>query len=288
VHQNYPNTSRGLRGITRMWRPGVVLALLGSIIGCSSPADANPDPNVTLEVEQTMGEQGVLSPVPVRVTALDEDGDPVPDVELRFSAREGLVGEEWFGGNRSREYDHGPEAVRVTGEDGSVRVDWMLRPVPGEQALEVSAQGPAAAPIEVLANALPGVVLVAVWRLSDEEAQQELPSDTMRVHATNFYPWSLPETLAEFEEGGDLVILGDVLAGSGVDSTWVFHLHPASIRTLRPPVFHTGQCINRPPLTEDELAEMLGSLVSRRLCAGLFLVDIEDVPDWYLEEVAGS
>jgi hypothetical protein len=272
MNPHRPNPSSRLRGVGRPWHPSLALGLLGSIVGCSSPADPDPDPHVTLAVEQAIEEQGVFSPVLIRVTALDEGGNPVPDVEVRWSARDGLVG-EWYMGNRDRDWEQGPEAVRVTGEDGTSRVDWMLGPDLGKHAVEVSAPG--AAPIELLANALPGVVLVGVWRLP-EEAQEKLPSDTIRLHATNYYDWALPETLAAFEEGGDLAILGDVVRGSGVDSTWVFHLHPASIRTLRPPVYTTGQCVSRPPLSEEELDQALGSLVSRRLCTPLMLVAIEE------------
>lgn len=257
---------------------------LAVLTGCSSPADS-AEPEITLVVEKDIEEQGILSPILLTVTALDGRGEVSPGVEVRSSARDGLVG-EWHLGGCDGDFPMGPDAARVTDGEGTARFHWKLGAGVGSQVVELRARG--AAPVSVHAHGLPGVLLVGVWELPDPDARERLPSDTIRLHATNHFDWSLPPTIDAFEEGETLVITGDVCPGAGADSVWPFHLHPASIRTLPPPVFSPGNCIVEPPLTDEELQDALGSQGSRRLCSPLMLVDIEEVPQWYLDELIGE
>jgi hypothetical protein len=231
--------------------------------------------------------QGILAPVAVTVSLTDLQGDPLLDREVRFRAIDGTVG-EWWPCNECGPYDLGPEAIRITNPAGEVRVEWVLGPDVGEQTLAVWAEGTDT--LEVRKDALPGVVLVGLWDLSwDEDRLETLPSDTMRVHATNLTGPFVGETLAEFPEGSPKVILGQIQRGPGFDDAWPFQFSPAHARAIERPWAHVRFCAYDPPVSPGEVEEILGDYVLVNFCGGpLRLVAIEEVPAGYLEELAGS
>jgi hypothetical protein len=148
---------------------------------------------------------------------------------------------------------------------------------------------PGAEPMTRSVEATPGVILVAHWTLSPEQ-QERLPSDTLRIHATNHltYVDEAIRRLEEREPGQRIDVRGPVRRGAGFDERWLFHIDPAATLTATGQIGQAGVCIRMPPLTEAELEEALRPIGPwyYMLCTNkLELVDIEPVPPAYLERL---
>lgn len=261
-----------------MYRFATLLALTAALSGvpaCSSPADTgNPDPdlppvrNLTWTGAETAEQQGVFVRIGLWVLVRDSTGALLPDVPVEWRVTDG-------GGD----FAGSAELTSTSDADGMASITWTLGPKVGMQEVEVGTSG--ADPLSVQVEATPGVVLVGVWHL-DEENQAALPSDTMRIHASENLKVARAIETFEDEDEGSLGLHGWPRAGAGIDDRWLFHLDPytASANSVGMPV--TSNCMSSPPLTEEEVEAVLAA--DQRLCpADIRLVAIEEVPQEYLD-----
>jgi hypothetical protein len=269
------------RAFATVFAPGLLLSA-----GCGAVVDVETEVSPVVELRHA-DEQGILSPAWVRVTVTDTAGVPLSgtEVEWQVVSGGGTVG-LWYLGP-GRDPDMWPQTVSTTDEHGRATMWWLLGPVVGEQQLQVRVAG--SDPVTARVLALPGVVFVGVWTGLAAERQAQLPSDTMRVHATNYID-SIDRSLEDFQKYPEsAVIVGAVRRGPGLDDAWLFHLGPAWVRAGL--LGAAGTCVSDPPLTEEELAATLApgrDASSYNLCPGyLRVVAIESVPQSYIDRLAG-
>jgi hypothetical protein len=281
MHRSNKHRSTALQTIAGRSTVCTFGGVLLLVVSCSGPMPVDPSEPPQVEWTFVSGAQGILSPVVLSVN-VTVGGEPLNDIEVTWRVREGggLVGA----------YD--PTSIDPrTGMDREVstRTDvagrattwWTMGPRVGAQEVEVHVAG--AETLRQRVESLPGVVYVGVWRLAAEQ-QALLPSDTFRIHVTN-YAWTLNRDLEQLAAGtAPSGIGGAIRPGPGVDPAWIFHLDP---RLAGLADGTAGLCTSSPPLTEQELAQVLEER-SPRLCPWLRFVRVEDVPQAYLDRLAGS
>lgn len=195
----------------------------------------------------------------------------------------GFVG-EWT--NLSGPRNTADAASTIADSTGLAQIRWGLGPFAGAQRVSISADGAADVVLEV--NAHPGVVLVGVWSPQLTSAQ-DLPSDTIRIHATGLSADDVQEARGWLNDGKVVRLRGGYIRpGVGIDPNWVFHLDQALVRLAAEPMLAT-ECVGSPPLTQAEVDTILTSPNSAFVCPwDLDVVGIEDVPAEYLDALAGG
>jgi hypothetical protein len=265
----------------------------GSPVAGSDPPEGDPVAGLLLEVwSYPDSVQGILSPATVYVRVRTADGEPVPDHEVTWHAREGEVGQWSVCANMCPIWERSREITQRTDELGEIRTEWILGPEVGEQEIEITAPG--AEPVRHRIQADPGVVLVGLFTLKDEEEQANLQSDTMRVHATNYRAYAghffgVQPILDGFDEGDVVHLAGWTSRGAGFDPAWNFHIDPSFV-TRGAWGTHLS-CWVVPRFTEEWMDQILGDRYSAwwQPCSGVLrLVGVEEVPASYLAGLAAE
>lgn len=259
----------------------VLCSATALLFACDSPAAVQPA--VLQWAAQPPAEQGILAPVRVAVDVTDPAGAVLDGVEVTWRVVRGAGGlsAQYDAGNREPAPELPSTLTASTNDSGRASVDWILGPATGAQEIEVSIAG--AEPLRHVVEALPGVVYVGVWLASSAEGRRdEMPSDTMRVHASN-HLWFVDRDLDRLAAGTlNLRVGGRIRRGPGVDTAWVFHLDPALTSLAHG---STGMCQSKPLLSDDEVEAALATSW-RTLCPVLRVHGVEAVPAWYLERLA--
>ncbi len=268
-------------------RTVVAIAIVGSVAAaCADTLEPDPQgermrPNVSFSV--TPDTQGVLGAAQLRAEVTDESGSPLVGwvVEWR-SVSGGLLGNR---GDHSRPIEEQaqlqPRAKVPTGADGLAWTQLRLGGAVGTQFVEASVPG--SDTVQVSVEGLPGAVFVGVFN-PQFAGVDELPSDTIRLHASHL-PY-VGEAEAMLGSGSVVRIYGAIMPGPGLDEAWPFHLDPETLGPV--PTESIGvNCVSTPPATRDA-AEALQGTLGFRLCPYLLnLIAVEEVPEWYLEDLAG-
>jgi hypothetical protein len=278
-------------------------ALLFGLAACGDsalvdPVDEEPEvrPQVVLSTDRMLCRhpcetQGVLGLVLLTADVFDEAGEPVVDqtVQWRIRSGRGLLNWQGPGGAWPPGLHADTVATTSTAQDGnSVGVRWRLGGRVGIQAVEAWVEGGDTAIVEV--DAVPGAVLVARANRESLSYFDSLPADTLRIHIADVdYIERSAEVLAEHGTG---FVSGSILPGPGVDPNWtLFHLDPLSTRAVRPGtwLFYCLGLPNTPEALDEVQERMMANSLYRRSCpAMLELVAIEEVPEWYLDQLARS
>jgi len=260
----------------------LVAVLVAGLTGCDDPVAAHTDSRTIQIVEQSHEANGVLSAVEVTIQLLTEDSVPVAGEPVIWKAEEagayggqawGLgvdaVGRAWISGGLAID-------TAITDSLGQARQRyWVLGPRVGEQHLSVTADGAEEALVTARAEA--GLVLVGLWE--NVESQNDLPSDTFRVHASHVY-W-LEETEWLAGTGDTLWIQGFFAPGPGIDDAWPFHLIPWTAHAHHP-VFWLPWC-SGPPISATEVQEAIDANLNQLCEDVLRLVRIDSLGSEYLD-----
>lgn len=242
-----------------------VVAAISFPVACTEPS--GPEPLTVEPVALTEAEWPILMmyPAPLAVRVTGRNGASRAGIEVEWAVVSG-------GGSLDT-------TAVLTDSLGMAQAVWRLGPVTGEQMVEARVQD--TDPMRFTVAATPGYVLVTVWQDLSEELRDSLPSDTIRIHA-------LRPGWREYAEDAlaaavELSPRGAVVAGAGLDPSWVFHFDPVEV-FLSEPSGYSIPCTTRPLLTEEDLAT-----VGHTYCpVKLRLRGVEDVPEEYLARLAAG
>jgi hypothetical protein len=240
-------------------------------VGCSGQVEPEP---MLLEAVQGEGQEtAILLSLPdsliARVTSTD--GAPLEGVLIAWEVIQG-------GGTLE------PQGLS-TDSDGIVRVEWTLGPVVGEQVVRASVS--VGNSVDFSASGTPGAVIVAVWRNLDEETRSRMPTDTMRIHAV--FPGTIEDAREALDAGNTFNVGGVVIRGPGIDPNWPFHLDPAHVSVAPAELSRQFECVEGPLITSEEVDAFLEDSLNGQYCPWhLYLVGVEEVPDWYITQLAGE
>lgn len=265
----------------------LLAALLVVFAGCDDPAAAHASSRTIQVIEQSHEVNGVLSSIEATIQLLTEDSLPVVGEPVLWVAEEAgsYAGQAWGLGKNAvgRAWISAGLAVDtvVTDSVGQARQRyWVLGPGVGEQRLTVAADG--AEEVFITARAEAGIVLLGVWENVD--SQNQLPSDTFRVHASHAY-W-VEETERNAESGDTLWVQGFFALGSGINDEWPFHLIPWTAHA-HVPLNSLPQC-SGPPASLTEVQEAIDANVNQICEDVLRLVRIDSLGTEYLARLQGG
>lgn len=270
--------------ITTRYAVAGFVACLGAL-GCETPAGPRGSDEIEIALSARPEATGILAPIRLTVHATDTAGEPVADARIDWAVVSGggFIG-RWT--NLWGPLEAAETGISFTDSTGRAATTWGLGPIPGPQVVEIRAAG--GEPVVLQVDANPGIVLVGVWRIAAHH--DPLPSDTFRIHATGLTSVEITEAQGWLDAGSRVGLRAAyVRAGSGIDTTWIFHLDQSYVRLTDQTFGSIPECISAPPVTEESLTWYLDQSLWSTLCPwSLDVVGIEDVPAEYLETLAGG
>lgn len=252
-----------------LWAVGLTLFAAS----CADTTTQDPPEHVIELLASPPDTTAVLSRSVVKIAVTGPAGEPAAGLPVEVAVDRG---DGWV-------YPvEAPQALRLVSLSadslGHAEFVWESGASPGAHRFRVSA--PDAEPLDISMVVEPGAVFVGYWTAADE--RDDLPSDSMRAHST----W-LPE-IADAQQrlaaGDSLWVGGYLRAGTGVDSTWVFHIPPQQVHATSASG-SVPECVREPPLSLEELAGHSWTGLCPR---GLVLVRVEEVPESYLSRLAAE
>jgi hypothetical protein len=192
-----------------------VLLLAGATITCSS--EPNPQPPEAAQLAMAGGNSqqaiaGQALPNPIRVLVTDDNGDPVANVTVDWTAGDG--------GSVSA-------SSTETGDDGRTSVTWTLGPAAGGQTASAAVDGLDGSPVQFTATAIAGgeVTLTVTVQPPTSALTEEVFSPeeqpAVRLLDAGGAPMADQEVTAGLESGGG-TLQGVTTATTGADGVAAF------------------------------------------------------------------
>ena len=192
-----------------------VLLLAGGTITCSS--EPNPQPPGAAQLAMAGGNSqqaiaGQVLPNPISVLVTDDNGDPVANVSVDWTASDG--------GSLSA-------SSTQTGDNGRTSVSWTLGPTAGGQTASAAVDGLDGSPVQFTATAVQGgqitlsVTVQPPPSALTEEVFSPAEQPAVRLLDAGGAPMAEQEVTATIESGGG-TLQGVTTATTGADGTAAF------------------------------------------------------------------